>query len=578
MKFLSIFLSLLYIIKCDTTRNAKVELMFVVSSEISSFLDGSFRNVPGRYKTTKEYFTDIFEHMKKLFGLLDIELILFDFIVQNDNEIFGGEPVFDISFEESMNTTLTLEKLSKHAQYTTRSSQPDARLYFLPFHKLESSTLGRVESIQSICNDDAFGIVLAHEDDKHKTAWTAVHELGHILGALHSNSYRCLEDDGYGKIYFDEHGIQFNLTKDYEEGFIMNSVHQAYNSQGSKLGGTWSECTRNRLSSDNLWANTENAKRPHCVFEESPVKDVLNEPICGNGMVEEGEDCDSGLCCSQNCTFLPKQTMCRSSSGTECDYDDFCSGDSDECPEWNLVNGTPCNDKKGLCFQGECKQNNRDETCQVFFGSASRQSDECQSDKTWHESSCELQCVGGSLPQIASNHFEYESKEYKNVTCFTAKHSGKAQSMALKSGSFCGPSSLCDGLISQCKSQKDFYTELACPGNGTCSNHGQCYSTNNFYKPESLCSCQQPDVRLFSVITWSGDDCSQEMYTFTFTAKILFGVGLLILFVIFIPAVVFFKRYSDKGNLSQPRENDVNLVTVSKPDEQPNNESETLLA
>ena len=391
-----------------STKNAKVELMLIVSSEIRSSLDGTSGNLPDRYAKTKEYFMDIFEQMQSLFYLLDIELILFDFIIQNDDKVFGQD-LEDISLCKSMNATLTLEKLTKHAHYTTRSSQPDARLFFLPFHKLEVSatgrTTGRVVSLHSVCNDDAFGIVSTDKEDKHRTAWTATHELGHILGAVHSNQLDCLENNGYGVAYYDEDGNhRFNLTKDYfSHDFVMHSINQAYDSQQIKQSGNWSECSRSALSTEELWNNTKHSIRPHCVFEESPVKDVLNEPVCGNGMIEEGEDCDSGLCCSGNCTFLPNYTKCGSSS------EKFCSGDNQECPEW------------------------------------------------------------------------------------------------------------------------------------------------------------RPYVRQLSVITWSGDDCPQEVYKFIVTARLLISLGLFILLGACIRAVVVLARL-------------VNVFIVFKPDEQPNKEAETFLA
>ncbi|TMB42282.1 MAG: hypothetical protein E6J55_16435, partial [Deltaproteobacteria bacterium] len=39
---------------------------------------------------------------------------------------------------------------------------------------------------------------------------------------------------------------------------------------------------------------------------------------CGNGIVDPGEQCDGGPCCSASCTFLPATTVCRAAAG-DCD-------------------------------------------------------------------------------------------------------------------------------------------------------------------------------------------------------------------------------------------------------------------
>ena len=367
MKFITLFLQLVYFAKCkvESNRNAKIELMFVVSSETRRYLDGTRSHEPGQYAGTKEYFMDIFEDMRSLFGLLDIELILFDFVIQDDDKVFGGE--FEDNFSSrDMNSALTVEKLKKHSQYTTRSSQPDARLYFLPYRNFNDEDFG-VSNFESVCNDDAFGIVKTglwpgiHY--KHKTALIASHELGHILGAVHSNTHWCLGmaisetvyEGEFENVYyrsetlinFDENGnIQINMTQGLEEEFIMHSSY-------SQPSGNWSECTRYDLSSDEIRTRTQNSKRPHCIFEELPTKNVLNGPICGNGMIEDGEDCELGLCCSDTCTFLPKGTVCQNSSGESFDSDYFCTGQSTDCSAWSYVDVS----YNGKGLDGECAGN-----------------------------------------------------------------------------------------------------------------------------------------------------------------------------------------------------------------------------
>lgn len=60
-------------------------------------------------------------------------------------------------------------------------------------------------------------------------------------------------------------------------------------------------------------------------------------PVCGNGLLEQGEACDPGDatvgdCCADDCRFEPVDTLCRSGSGDACDPDEVCTGDDPHCP------------------------------------------------------------------------------------------------------------------------------------------------------------------------------------------------------------------------------------------------------
>ena len=66
---------------------------------------------------------------------------------------------------------------------------------------------------------------------------------------------------------------------------------------------------------------------------------------------------------------MPRGTMCRHSTG-ECDLDEFCTGDSGECPADLFVkNGLSCADtsgEEGFCFNGDCPT--RTDQCQELWG------------------------------------------------------------------------------------------------------------------------------------------------------------------------------------------------------------------
>ncbi|XP_034648755.1 disintegrin and metalloproteinase domain-containing protein 20-like [Trachemys scripta elegans] len=123
-----------------------------------------------------------------------------------------------------------------------------------------------------------------------------------------------------------------------------------------------------------------------------PEKKIFGTQMCGNGVIEDREECDCGMdevclrsgCCLPNCVIKPgaacisglcckncqlhrQGEICRKSIG-ECDLPEFCNGTSSWCPEDVFKqDGTPCGDND-CCFQGRCR--NHERQCKAVFGKA----------------------------------------------------------------------------------------------------------------------------------------------------------------------------------------------------------------
>ncbi|XP_063494513.1 disintegrin and metalloproteinase domain-containing protein 29 [Symphalangus syndactylus] len=187
------------------------------------------------------------------------------------------------------------------------------------------------------------------------------------------------------------HHLGHNLGMNHDEDTCRCSQPRCIMHEGNPPITKFSNC-----SYGDFWEYT--VERTKCLLETLHTKDIFNVKRCGNGVVEEGEECDCGLlkhcakdpCCLSNCTltdgstcafglcckdckFLPSGQVCRKEVN-ECDLPEWCNGSSHKCPDdFYVEDGIPCKER-GYCYEKNC--HDRNEQCRRIFGAGANTASE----------------------------------------------------------------------------------------------------------------------------------------------------------------------------------------------------------
>uniref|UniRef100_A0A3B4A2R2 Uncharacterized protein n=1 Tax=Periophthalmus magnuspinnatus TaxID=409849 RepID=A0A3B4A2R2_9GOBI len=268
--------------------------------------------------------------------------------------------------------------------------------------------------------------LIDHSENPLGAAVTLAHELGHNFGMNHDTP---------------ERGCGCRMTVD-RGGCIMTPSTYPFPT-------VFSTCSKKDLA-----ASLEKGVGM-CLYNMPEVKVLYGGQKCGNGYVEEGEECDCGepeecmnpccnattctlkgdaVCahgqCCEDCMLKPAGTLCRESSNS-CDLSEFCTGASPHCPaNVYLHDGHSCHDVEGYCYNGICQTH--EQQCITLWGpgakpapgicfervnSAGDPYGNCGKDSKGSFAKCEadakcgkIQCQGGAnRPVIGTNAVSIET-------------------------------------------------------------------------------------------------------------------------------------------------------------------------
>lgn len=362
------------------------------------------------------------------------------------------------------------------------------------------------------------GVNTDHSDTISLVATTVAHEMGHNFGMEHDNDKdHCSCGQG--------------------EKCIMSD------SSGHISPIKWSNCSIDYLN------HALEHGMDYCLLNE-PRKIV--GPVCGNGFKEEGEECDCGQakfcdnpcciahtcklapgavcamgeCCNlESCSLIKKEDnqICRRSIG-ECDFAEFCDGESEFCPKnLHVQDGSPCASSEAFCFKGSCETH--DSQCRRLWGPTGRKAvPECfrQNASGKPGGNCGKHRLNGTYvacrPEDVycgllhclhlNEKLEFGSESaaemhkielpLRNDVCRTALIDLGLDVMdpgLAPNGAKCGENKMC--LNQRCTSVENLKSVKACSndcsGNGLCDNLGVCHCFDGY----TGLDCEQPLPHLY---------------------------------------------------------------------------------
>ncbi|XP_041354184.1 disintegrin and metalloproteinase domain-containing protein 10-like [Gigantopelta aegis] len=199
-----------------------------------------------------------------------------------------------------------------------------------------------------------------------KAAMTLTHEFGHCFGAQHDASaeLNCAPTNKYGKYIMHEYLVS---------GYKSNNQ-------------LFSPCSIKNIHPVIV------KKGPRCLKTDIG-------PVCGNAVIEDGEECDCGTsgtcryvdpccipsdvtnsldipctfghnktktcspkrfdsaCCSEDCVPISASRKQTCKHKSDCTRASYCDGVSSSCPApVNLPDGKPCNGGRQICVSGKCSK------------------------------------------------------------------------------------------------------------------------------------------------------------------------------------------------------------------------------
>ncbi|XP_056132491.1 disintegrin and metalloproteinase domain-containing protein 19 [Lampris incognitus] len=329
--------------KRDLSQSMKyVELLLVADH-------AEFQNHERNLESTKMKLLEAANYVDKYYKALSIRVAVIGL------EVWSDQDRINVSDNPYSTLGAFLAWRRKHLHML-----PNDNAQLITGMSFQGTTIG-LAPLKAMCSEYQSGGVNAdHSKSAVGVAATMAHEMGHNFGMSHDSAGCChaKADDG---------------------GCIMAAA------TGHPFPRVFNTCNQKELI---RYLSSGGGK---CLFNLPNTRAIYGGQRCGNGYLEDGEECDCGdeeectspccnannctlkagaecahgVCC-HNCKLKPPGVLCRGPSGP-CDLPEYCDGKVESCPaNFYLVDGTSCAGGKAYCYTGMCLT--LEQQCQSLWG------------------------------------------------------------------------------------------------------------------------------------------------------------------------------------------------------------------
>uniref|UniRef100_A0A7M4F431 ADAM metallopeptidase domain 19 n=1 Tax=Crocodylus porosus TaxID=8502 RepID=A0A7M4F431_CROPO len=381
--------------------------------------------------------------------------------------------------------------------------------------QFRGTTVG-LAPLMAMCSDfQSGGVNMDHSSSAIGVAATIAHEMGHNFGMNHDSSGCC-------------------TARSEDGGCIMGAAI------GHPFPRVFNKCNEKELDRYLLSGGGM------CLSNMPDTRTLVGGKRCGNGYLEDGEQCDCGeveecdnpccnaadcslkpgaecahgTCCHQ-CKLVSSGTLCRETSG-QCDLPEHCTGKSSFCPlNAYKMDGTDCSRGTAYCYSGMCLT--YQQQCSQLWGRGARPAPDlcfervnaagdpfgnCGKDINGHYRKCEardakcgkIQCQSSASKPVASNAVAIDTTITVNgrrISCRgthiykpTEDEGDILDPGLVMTGTKCGSHHVC--FEGNCiNTSRVFEAEVCskqCHGRGVCNNNKNCHCDSGWAPPD----CSRP--------------------------------------------------------------------------------------
>ncbi|KAF4091197.1 hypothetical protein AMELA_G00034330 [Ameiurus melas] len=481
--------------KRDVSRNMKyVELMMVADH-------AEFMKHGSDLEKTKTKLLEAANYVDKYYKALNIRVALILLEIWNDGD----------KISVTSNPYSTLEAFLTWRRKQLRQL-PNDNAQLITGVAFQGTTIG-LAPLKAMCSEyQSGGVNSDHSEIAVGVAATIAHEMGHNFGMNHDSEGCCqaLPEDG---------------------GCIMAAA------TGHPFPRVFNQCNQAELK---RYLSSGGGK---CLFNLPNTQVMHGGQRCGNGYLEEGEECDCGeveecsspccnannctlkagaecahgVCC-ENCKLKSPGALCRAPSGS-CDLPEYCDGKSESCPaNFYLMDGSSCAHGQAYCYTGMCLT--LEQQCLSLWGKDGRPApDLCFTEVnragdtygncgknlmgeyrkcTERDAKCgKIQCQSAATKPIETNAVSIDTtirRDQHQILCrgthiyrFGKGDEGLGDTLdpgLVMTGTKCGDNAIC--FAGECRNASFLQADKCnakCHGHGMCNNNHNCHCDTSWAPP-----------------------------------------------------------------------------------------------